>query len=67
MIAATSLSFSNHVLDVVDTRDIATGIGVLDGAVVAVCFGCEDNVVDFACGFHGPAAWIAGGGDRAGC
>ena len=38
---------------------------MLDGAVVAVGFGREDDAGDFAGWLHGPAAGIAGGGDGA--
>ncbi len=56
---------ADHVLDVVGAGDVAGGIGVLDGAVVAVGLGREDNVGDFAGRFHGPAARIASGCDGA--
>ena len=56
---------ADHVLDVVGAGDVARGIGVLDGAVVAVGFGREDHVGNFAGRFHGPAARIAGGRDGA--
>ena len=47
---------ANHVLDVVGAGDVAAGIGVLDGAVVAVGFRREDNAGAFAGRLHGPAA-----------
>jgi len=53
------------VLDVVGAGDVAGGVGVVDGAVVAVGFGREDDVGDFAGRLHGPAAGIAGGRDGA--
>ena len=56
---------ADHVLDVVGAGDVAGGIGVLDGAVVAVGLRREDDVGDFAGRFHGPAAWISGGCDGA--
>ena len=56
---------ADHVLDVVGAGDVARGIGVLDGAVVAVGLGREDDAGDFAGRFHGPAARIAGGRDGA--
>ena len=64
MMAATSLSLRDHVLEVVGAGDVAAGIGVLDGAVVAVGLGREDDAGAFAGRLHGPAARVAGGGDR---
>ncbi len=52
---------ANHVLDIVGAGDVACRIGVLDRAVVAVGFGGEDDVGDFAGRLHCPAAGIAGG------
>ena len=58
---------ADHVLDVVGAGDVAAGIGVADGAAEAVDFGGEEGALLLAAdGFHGPAAWIAGGGDGAG-
>ena len=54
----------DHVLDIVDARHIAAGVGVLDRALVAVRLGRENDVVAFAGRLHGPAPRIAGGRDR---
>ena len=56
---------ADHVLDVVGAGDIAAGVGVADGAFVAVDFGGEDDAGAFAAGFHGPSARVSGGGDGA--
>ena len=56
---------ADHVLDVVGAGDVAGGIGVLDGAVVAVGLRREDDARAFAGRLHGPAARIAGGSDGA--
>ncbi len=54
---------ADHVLDVVGAGDVAAGIGVLDGAVVAVGLRREDEAHALARRLHGPAARVAGGGD----
>ena len=56
---------ADHVLDVVGAGDVAGGIGVLDGAVVAVGLRRKDDAGAFAARLHGPAARIAGGRDGA--
>jgi hypothetical protein len=53
----------DHVFEIVGAGDVAGGVGVFDGAVVAVGFGGEEEALAFATGFHGPAAGVAGGGD----
>ncbi len=58
---------ADHVLEVVGAGDVAAGVGVADGAAVAVDFGAEEGALLLAAdGFHGPAAGVAGGGDGAG-
>ena len=56
---------ADHVLDVVGAGDVAAGIGVLDGTVVAVGLRREDNACAFAARLHGPAARVARGRNRA--
>ena len=53
----------DHVFEVVGAGDAAGGVGVLDGALVAVDFGGEDDAAILAGGLHGPAAGVSGGGD----
>ncbi len=43
----------DHVLEVVGAGDSAAGVGVLDGAVVAVDLGGEDDAAAFAAGLDG--------------
>src|ERR1019366_4948898 len=57
---------ADHVLDVVGAGDVAAGVGVLDGAVVAIGLRREDEAVGLAAGLHGPAAGGARGGYGAG-
>ncbi len=57
----------DHVFEIVGAGNVAPGIGVADGTLVAVNFWAEDDALRLAARLHGPAAMIASGGDRAGC
>src|SRR5258708_39570930 len=54
----------DHVLDILDTGDSATGIGVKDRALVTIHFRSENHARNFASRLHCPAPRIAGLGDR---
>ncbi len=58
---------ADDVLEVVGAGDVAAGVGVADGAAIAVDFRAEEGALLLASdGLHGPAARVSGGCDGAG-